>query len=105
MLFRSVISSNENFSAVGAVVARDVDQAMALAGDVPEVCVIGGAEVFKAFLPVAQKIYLTRILASVVGDVMIPPIDLSVWSEMSRSEKQQAGGDSAAYEILVYERR
>ena len=100
-----VMTKNKNFSATGATVARNLDQALELAGDVPEVCVVGGAEVFKAYLPKAQKIYLTRILASVAGDVMIPPIDLSVWSEVSRSEKQQAGGDRAAYEILVYERR
>ena len=100
-----VLTTNESFTAQGAVLARGVDQALALGGHVPEVCVIGGAEVFKAFLPRAQKIYLTRILASVAGDVMISPLDLGVWREVSRSEKQQAEGDSAAYEILVYERR
>lgn len=100
-----VLTREAGFTAQGALVAKDVSSALALAGQVEEICVIGGAEVFKAFLASTQKIYLTRILAMVEGDVMMPELDMAMWREVSRSGPLQTQGDGAAYETLVYERR
>ncbi len=100
-----VMTRDENFAPPDAFVAGDVKSALAFAQDAVETCVIGGAEVLKAFMPLAQRVYLTRILATVVGDVMIPALDISVWKELSRSAVQRAEGDSASYETLVFERR
>ena len=100
-----VLTREAGFTAQGALVAKDVSSALALAGQVEEICVIGGAEVFKAFLASTQKIYLTRILAMVEGDVMMPELDMAMWREVSRSGPLRAQGDNAAYETLVYERR
>jgi len=100
-----VMTRDENFGPEGAVVAGDVNGALAFAQDAAEACVIGGADVFKAFMPLARRIYLTRILATVVGDVMIPTLDNGVWKEVSRSTPQRAEGDDASYEALVFERR
>ena len=100
-----VLTRQARFAAHGASVAQDAPSALALAGAVDEICVIGGADVFNAFLPSTRKIYLTRILAMVKGDVMMPELDMATWREVSRSGPLQAQGDSAAYETLVYERR
>ncbi|HEY5363071.1 MAG TPA: dihydrofolate reductase [Aestuariivirga sp.] len=100
-----VLTRDAGFAAERAFVAGNVPAALALAGQAEEICVIGGAEVFKAFLPSTRKIYLTRILAMVKGDVMMPELDAAMWREVSRSGSLQAQGDSAAYETLVYERR
>lgn len=100
-----VLTRHTGFVAQGAEVAKDLPSALAVAGQVEEICVIGGAEIFKAFLPSTQKIYLTRILAMVEGDVMMPDLDLAIWREVSRSSPMRAEGDGAAYETLVYERR
>jgi dihydrofolate reductase len=99
-----VLTREAGFKAQGAVVASDVPAALALAGQAEEICVIGGAEVFKALLPRTQKIYLTRILAVVKGDVMMPELDMAAWREVSRTGAMQAEGDGAAYETSVYER-
>lgn len=98
-----VMTRSQSFAPEGAQVAQDVRVALALAAPAPEVCVIGGADVFKTFLPMASKVYLTRILDTVQGDVMIPELDLGVWRELSRSSPQRAEADSAAYETVVYE--
>lgn len=99
-----VLTREAGFVAQGALVAKDVPSALALAGPVDEICVIGGAEVFKTFLASTQKIYLTRILAMVEGDVMMPELDMAAWREVSRSSPLQTQDDGAAYETLVYER-
>ena len=49
-------------------VARTPDEALRLAGDAPEVIVFGGAEVFREFMPMADRMYLTEVDADVGGD-------------------------------------
>ena len=63
-----VLTRDPAFHAEGVLVARTPDEALALAGDVPEVIVFGGAEVFRQFLPMTERIYLTEVDADVGGD-------------------------------------
>jgi len=63
-----VMTRDPSFQAEGVKVARSKEEALALAGDAPEVIVFGGGEVFRQFLPDVDRIYLTRVDASVEGD-------------------------------------
>jgi len=63
-----VLTRDPAFRPEGVIVARTPDEALALAGDAPEVIVFGGAEVFRHFLPMAERIYLTQVDADVGGD-------------------------------------
>jgi dihydrofolate reductase len=63
-----VLTRDGSFRPPGVLVARTPDEALALAGDAPEVIVFGGAEVFRHFLPMAERIYLTEVDADVGGD-------------------------------------
>ena len=58
-----------------------------MAAGAAELCVIGGAEVFALALPLATRIYLTRVHAVVQGDVLFPLRDFSGWRD----------GDSVAH--------
>lgn len=99
-----VVSRTLGFSAEGAVVAANIGDAVALAGAAPEICVIGGAELFKAFFPLAGRIYLTRILADVAGDTFMTELS-SEWREVGHQKFPRGEKDSAAFEIFTYERR
>jgi dihydrofolate reductase len=63
-----VLTRDPAFRPEGVIVARTPDEALALAGDAPETIVFGGAEVFRHFLPMAERIYLTEVDADVGGD-------------------------------------
>ena len=63
-----VLTRDPAFHADGVKVARTPEEALRLAGDVPEVIIFGGADVFRAFLPQADRIYLTEVDADVGGD-------------------------------------
>ena len=52
----------------------------------PELCVIGGADVFREALPRADRLELTRVHATMDGDVKFPDYDTAQWRELSRSE-------------------
>ena len=66
-----VLTRDRHGSAEGAEIAHDVDEALRLAGGEP-VSVIGGAEIFALFLPLADRIELTEVLADIPGDTMMP---------------------------------
>jgi dihydrofolate reductase len=76
-----VLTRETDWRAVGAEVAHDRDGALKLAGG--DVMVIGGAEVFAMFEPLATRIELTEVHAEVAGDTVVPPPG-PTWREVTR---------------------
>ena len=74
-----VLTRDERWHADGAQVGRDVEEALHLAAG-QRISVIGGAEIFRLFLPLANKIELTEVLEDVDGDrIMEDPRDDGTW--------------------------
>ncbi len=65
-------------------VVPDLDTALAVAGEVSEVTVIGGAQVYALALPLAGRILLTEVHARPEGDAHLAPFDPQVWQEIAR---------------------
>jgi dihydrofolate reductase len=78
-----VITRNPGWKFEGAVVADSLQRALDLASGDSEVFVIGGQEVFREALPLADRIYLTEIDRDFEGDTFFPEL-LFQWREMSR---------------------
>ncbi|HEX2789787.1 MAG TPA: dihydrofolate reductase [Steroidobacteraceae bacterium] len=76
-----VMSRATPASAAGVEYVHSVGQARAMAAGAAELCVIGGAEVFALALPLATRIYLTRVHAVVAGDVYFPLRDFPGWRQ------------------------
>jgi dihydrofolate reductase len=100
-----VMTRKTGFAEEGAVVASTVAGALALAGEVPEICVIGGAEIYAQFLPLAGRIYLTEVDVDVEGDTRAPAVSEREWIEVSRLAAQRGERDSASFITRVLERR
>ena len=73
--------------------------------DAPEVMVIGGAELFRLFLPRAGRIHLTRVHGDIDGDVMWPALDIR--NGKSSSANAHAADERHAYAMTfeVWEKR
>jgi len=78
-----VITRQEDFVADGCDVVASVAAAISAAGDVDEIMVIGGSQVYELFLPEARRLYLTRVQADVDGDAFFPAVDESEWHLVS----------------------
>ena len=86
-----VVSRQPALRLDGAEVAGSLDEALALAAQTdPEPMVIGGASMYEAALPRADRIYLTEVLEDAEGDVRFPLLDRSVWREIDRREIEGA---------------
>lgn len=79
-----VITRDTSFRAEGCTVVHSIEDALAAAGDVPEIMVIGGAEIFNTLLPRADRLYLTYVHAEIEGDTFFPPLDPDAWIERYR---------------------
>lgn len=84
-----VLTRDPGWRAQGAQVARDPAGALALAGE-GAVSIIGGADIFRLFLPIADRIELTEVHADVAGDVTLPPFDPARWREIAREDHPAA---------------
>ena len=106
-----VVTRNRGFRAPGAVVVHDIDAAIAegrraaAAANVDEICVIGGAEIYRLALPRADRLYFTLIDVDIEGDVYFPDFDESQWREVSREQHAIDARHPYAYTIRVLERR
>jgi dihydrofolate reductase len=79
-----VVTRDPAWQAGGAERAGSLEEALALAGDVPRVFVIGGAEVFARALPLADELELTEIDAEFPADTFFPPWDRADFRQTSR---------------------
>lgn len=81
-----VLSRNPHFQAPGCTVVHSPEQALAVAGTVPELMVIGGEQVYRLFLAQVQRIELTLVHARIPGDTVFPELPGS-WHEVARRER------------------
>lgn len=74
-----VMTRAHNYEAPGCTVVHSVQEALSAAGEAPEAMVIGGSAIYRQFLPLADRIYLTLIEDEFPGTVTFPPISCDDW--------------------------
>jgi dihydrofolate reductase len=101
-----VITRQPGYDAPGALVAADVDSALAMAraGKPDEIAVIGGGEIFRALLPLADRIYLTEAGLSVEGDTFFPELAAGQWRETAREVHEKGPNDTAPFILRILDR-
>lgn len=98
-----VLSRDPDWAVDGAVTATSVADAIRIA-NAPHVFVIGGAEIYAAFLPMADRIELTEVHCAPTGDTMIAAPDPAQWCEVAR-DSHAAVPPRPAYDFVTYRRR
>lgn len=106
-----VVTGTPGWSAGGVSVVGSVPAALqrgrelALSAGVDELVVIGGATIYAAALPLADRLYVTEVHADVVGDTWFAPVDGALWKEMSREDHAPSDDNPYPYAFVIYERR
>lgn len=104
-----VVTRDPGFRAEGVWSISNIEAALAfacaraLSRGVREACVIGGAEIYAAALPAAQRIHLTDVDAQVAGDVWFPDLDPAQWREISTRDAPAGPGDDHPMRFRVLE--
>lgn len=98
-----VVSRQPTLSIAGCIVVGSLSEAIAAAGQAPEITLIGGAELFRQALPSIDVIHLTRVHAQVPGDVFFPPLVPAQWR--STLLARHAADENHAYAFSFMELR
>jgi dihydrofolate reductase len=105
-----VITSDSEYVAAGARVVHSLDEALRLANSIAyidgseEAFIIGGAELYKTAMPMADRFHLTRVHAEVDGDTYLGEFDESGWKEVSREDFSHNETNPYDYSICVLEK-
>src|SRR5688500_6211563 len=99
-----IVTRQRDYRVPGAIVAHSLQEAIAACGGDDEVFVIGGAEIFREALPLANRIYLTTVEADVPGDTFMPQFDRAGWREQSSRSFPADERNRYAYTLAVHAR-
>lgn len=97
-----VVSRNAAYQADGATMVGSLPDALSAAGDADIVFVMGGADLYRQALPIADRLYLTEIDAEFSGDAFFPEFDQNAWHETQRDAQVSTSG--LAFAWVTYER-
>ena len=100
-----VLTRNPDWRAEGATVVHSLAQALDQLGDAPVLYVIGGGELYRLALPLADEIVLTEIDREVDGDVHFPDWDRSAFEVSARETHPADGPDAIGYERVHYRKK
>lgn len=99
-----IVTRQKNYAVPGAIIAGSLTNALAACRDDAEVFVIGGGELYREALPLADRLYLTLVDAEPVGDTHLPAINMAEWKEISAEKHAPDARHAHAYCFSVYER-
>ncbi|MEG0450859.1 MAG: type 3 dihydrofolate reductase [Lysinibacillus sp.] len=98
-----VITRNEQYTADGIETVKSLDEALQLAGDVEEIMIIGGEQIFRLAMDIADRLYITKINHTFKGDTFFPSYEENFKEVSSQAEISTPGGYSFQY--CIYDRK
>ena len=99
-----VVTRRRDFQAAGCETAPSLADAIARVHLPEPVFVIGGEALYRAALPIAERLYLTEIGRDFDGDAHFPGFARDAWREISREARRLDGPDGFPYAFASYER-
>jgi dihydrofolate reductase len=100
-----VITSDATLNFPGIEVAHSVEEAIEHIKPKEKVFILGGATIYRQFLPVTVKIYLTRVYKAYEADTFFPEVNWSDWQEVEKREVKNDEKAGVDYTFFTYERK
>ena len=99
-----VVSRRPDLVIDGCTVVPSFDAALAAAAGAAEICVIGGAEIYRLALPVTGLVHLTKVHAVVDADTFFPVLDAAEWEEIAREDHPADERHACGYSFVTLRR-
>ena len=100
-----IVTRNMDYAVPGCVAVNSLDAALTVSYDDEEVFFVGGANLYRQALLIAQRIYLTEIQREFEGDAFFPEFDARQWNEISREQHRTEGDNGYDYHYVIYDRK
>jgi dihydrofolate reductase len=100
-----VITKQKDKNFDGCLMVHSIAEAAALCSAEEECFVMGGASIYQQFMPLAEKLYITKMDKDFDGDTFFPTIDPEVWKLTEESEPVKMDDGSFSYRFQTWQRR
>lgn len=88
----------------GALTAHSLEEAIRMAGDDQEIFIMGGAQIYREALAVADRMYITHVERDYKGDTAFPEIDYSQWRLVDVVRHERGEEYESPFEFRTYDR-
>lgn len=102
---KNIVLTDEVLDDQSIIQVGSIDEAIKESGDAEEVMVIGGAMIYKQFLPLAERLYITHVHVTLDGDALFPKFSKEDWEVLSRESHKKDSRNEYDYEYVVYVRK
>ena len=99
-----IVTRQKDYSVAGAKIAHTLEQAVALCAGDSEIFVIGGGELYRAAMPIADRLYLTVVDAEPAGDTQMPEFNPAEWQLQSTKQYSRDERHAHDYRFEVHDR-
>jgi dihydrofolate reductase len=99
-----IVTRQRGYHVAGAIVVHSIQEALEAGKGDPEIFIIGGAELFRETLPIADRIYLTVVDAEPGGDTFMPAFDIAEWRETKAESFAADAKHAHGYRFSILER-
>ena len=100
-----VLTDVEDEKIEGSVTAYSVEDALSKCERGKEIFIIGGGTIYRQFMPLADKLYITHVHREADADVYFPPVDLVAWKIIKKEDFTRTDPDVPPYTYTIYERK
>lgn len=99
-----IVTRNADYAVPGCLAVNSLDAALTVSHGDAEVFFVGGADLYRQTLTIANRIYLTEIQRVFDGDAFFPEFDKNHWVETSREKHKTDGPNGFEYHFVIYDR-
>jgi dihydrofolate reductase len=94
---------NENIE--GSITAYSIEDALSKCDNTREIFIIGGGSIYRQFMPLAEKLYISHVHKKTPADIYFPAIDLNIWEVTEEEEYPGSGDEKIPYTYKIYKRK
>jgi dihydrofolate reductase len=89
----------------GSLTAYSIEDALTKCDNDKEIFIIGGGSIYRQFIPLADRLYISHVHKKAPADIYFPEIDMNIWKVVEKEEFQGDGEERIPYTYTIYERK
>ncbi|MFA6924595.1 MAG: dihydrofolate reductase [Bacteroidales bacterium] len=97
-----IITKQKDYKVDGCITANSLEEALGIASNDTEVFIVGGAEIYRQSIDIADKIYFTKVYENFGGDVFFPEIDMNKWEISSKTDFLPDEKNKIQYSFIIF---
>ncbi len=99
-----IVTRNTADAVDGAVMVSSLEEALERYADREEIFIIGGGQIYRAGLPLSDRVYLTEVMHPYEADTFFPELDPAIWHESERRHNDRGADFAYPFDFVIYDR-